>query len=146
MPYPMVMMKMERLDVRSENVGQQTYAAERDAEDDSEDHSDEEPEGRFLESGRDLKPERSLRCAVLDPRPELARDAGRSPVEERVDEKAVLVGRVNRCSDLPGSEDDDGEGDAQPVDQQPAVGPIARTGAIGARRLGADDSATRRCA
>src|SRR5438309_6115788 len=140
--------RVQRLDIWGEHIREQTDPAERDTEDHSHYDADEEPEERFLEGRRYLKPERSLRGAVLHPRPELARDAGRAAIEERVDEETVFVGRVDRCADLPEAQDDDRERHAQSVDEKPVV--RARTGASTrsrrARLVGARGLVTRRCA
>src|SRR5207249_3014299 len=132
--------RVQGLDVRSEDIGQQADAAEGGPEDDAEADTDEETKGRLLERRRDLQPKGSLRRAVLDPGPELRRDARRPSIEERVERAGLAL----RCAELPEAEHHDRDGDAQSVHQQPAPGPRLRPRAIAARRLGADEWATSR--
>src|SRR5438876_872898 len=78
------------------------------------------------------------------PSPQLVRDARRSAVKERVDPESIGVSRVFHRADLPDTEEQHGDPNSQSVDEQPTIRARSRASEIAARRLRADECATRR--
>src|SRR6266581_1805095 len=89
-----------------------TAAAERNAEDDAQDRPDDEAADGLLHRDQDLLPKRSEVGSLRDPEPELGGDRGRLRPEEDVDP-------TKPRRELPASEDDDADQDAEPVHGQP---------------------------
>jgi len=103
-------MELKAFDVRAEDVREQPVGPQDDPEDHAADHLGRETHDSLLEGDRDLLPERPLRGAIDDPGVQLGVDAGRLAVVERVDD-------LGSRADLPPTDEQHRQGDAQRVDQ-----------------------------